>query len=88
MWRDVLERLERAGIVLDRIEYANEILGYRKTEELFDELNKLLDGDITAGNYTHIIDFLDENMTTIHAFDVEAMSVTEALQNQNEMETE
>ncbi len=88
MWRDVLEKLKRAQIVLDRIEYANEILGYRKTEELFDELTILLQGEVTAGNYAHIIDFLDENETTIHAFDVEALSVTEALQNQNEMETE
>ncbi len=89
MWRDVLEKLEKARIVLDRIDYANEILGYPKTSELFEELNSLLDGEVTSGNYAQIVKFLDENVTTIHAFDVEAMSVTEALQNQEiEMEIE
>ncbi len=80
MIRDLTTTLEKATIMEDRIDYANYILEYGKTKELLQSLTSLLDSEETTINIENLNKFVDENEEIIHAFDVEAMSVTEAIQ--------
>ncbi len=86
-WKDVIEKAE---IVLDRIEYADNVLAYPETTLLREELTELLAGNISASSYAKIIVFLDQKERTVNAFDAKALSISEALtaEQKNKKETE
>ncbi len=79
MLKDMTLLLEKATIMLDRIEYAHEILKYKETKKLAVDLNYLLESEETAHNINALKDFVKDNEMVIHAFDVEATNVTVAL---------